>query len=194
MVILERQRERNSLYLSVQGVRMKWDSTDIELPSENLVDSTAGVLSSLGQLKEVLTTADPARQKRSGFSRNRSWRRLRPRILHGDLALYPHWLIRHPRAEYIIAHILATPYWVDNKDIDPFYLEARSRTIKTGEEHVVDHIIPLNHPYVCGLHVPWNLQVITRKANSKKSNVWMPDQLDLFNDSINRPNHAIIQS
>lgn len=36
----------------------------------------------------------------------------------------------------------------------------------------VDHIIPRNHPDVCGLHVPWNLQVITSDVNSIKSNLW----------------------
>lgn len=34
----------------------------------------------------------------------------------------------------------------------------------------VDHIIPVNHPLVCGLTVSWNLQLMTRADNISKGN------------------------
>jgi len=36
----------------------------------------------------------------------------------------------------------------------------------------VDHIIPRNHPLVCGLHVPANLQYLSREDNNKKNGHW----------------------
>lgn len=69
----------------------------------------------------------------------------------------------------------ATPAWADLEAIEAIYEQAKQLTLETGVQHEVDHIIPLVNKHVCGLHVEWNLQVITRKANRSKSNKLVED-------------------
>ena len=70
-------------------------------------------------------------------------------------------------------HREATPPWVTQEQkrvMRNLYLQAQRLTKITGERYVVDHIVPLISDVVCGLHVPWNLRVITQEENLKKSN------------------------
>ena len=70
-------------------------------------------------------------------------------------------------------HRNATPKWISKEQkltIRNLYLQAMKLTRITGERYVVDHIVPLISDEVCGLHVPWNLRVITQEENLKKSN------------------------
>jgi hypothetical protein len=64
----------------------------------------------------------------------------------------------------------ATPKWANMEKIRAIYDKAAELTLTTGILHEVDHIIPLRHPLVCGLHVETNLQVLTQIENRKKSN------------------------
>jgi hypothetical protein len=69
----------------------------------------------------------------------------------------------------------ATPVWVNRSTLEVFYAEAQELSRQTGILHEVDHIIPLTHPLVCGLHVPANLQVLPRGVNRRKANQWIPE-------------------
>ncbi len=64
----------------------------------------------------------------------------------------------------------AMPPWVDRSAIEAFYAEAQKRTKETGIKHHVDHRMPLVHKRFSGLHVPWNLQVLTATENISKGN------------------------
>ena len=70
-------------------------------------------------------------------------------------------------------HRLATPKWLSRKqksEIRQIYQIAITMSKTTGEQYVVDHIVPLRSELVCGLHVPWNLRVIPQQENLLKSN------------------------
>jgi hypothetical protein len=67
----------------------------------------------------------------------------------------------------------ASPNWRNSFFIEEIYDLARLRTEMLGIQHHVDHIVPLHSNTVCGLHVEFNLRVITARENIIKSNaVW----------------------
>lgn len=69
-----------------------------------------------------------------------------------------------------LTKLRATPIWSTRASMRAFYVEAARLSNETGVAHEVDHIVPLRHAKVCGLHVAANLQVITRAANKSKGN------------------------
>jgi hypothetical protein len=71
------------------------------------------------------------------------------------------------------AKLQAMPRWLTAEDktkIVEFYKLAKKLEQETGVKYHVDHIVPLQGINICGLHVPWNLQVIPAYDNISKSN------------------------
>jgi len=56
------------------------------------------------------------------------------------------------------------PPWANREKILEIYLKAREEGMH------VDHIIPLNHKLVCGLHWEGNMQLLAPMENILKSN------------------------
>lgn len=57
----------------------------------------------------------------------------------------------------------ACPDWVNLKQLAQIYADR-------PEDMEVDHIVPIAGKLVSGLHVPWNLQYLSREDNAMKSN------------------------
>lgn len=73
-----------------------------------------------------------------------------------------------------------TPPWLSKTDLAKIrcvYKAANRISEKTGIQHHVDHIVPLQGAEVSGLHVPWNLQVIPAKENLSKGNRFDEDMV-----------------
>ena len=66
------------------------------------------------------------------------------------------------------------PAWADEEKIQEFFNYS-------SKKHHVDHIIPLKHHLVSGLHCEFNLQVLTAKENIQKSNKF---DLTAYNEEI----------
>jgi hypothetical protein len=67
----------------------------------------------------------------------------------------------------------ATPKWAVEmmKDYVPLLIKFRNALTKaTGNKYVIDHHVPLKGRGFTGLHVPWNLRLITEKENLEKNN------------------------
>lgn len=65
---------------------------------------------------------------------------------------------------------LATPKWANPAAMLEIYAERDRLTEQTGVPHHVDHIVPIQHSYVCGLNCEANLRVVTATENLRKRN------------------------
>jgi hypothetical protein len=69
----------------------------------------------------------------------------------------------------------ATPVWADADSMRSYYETAIGLGMLLGEWYEVDHIVPLQSKFVCGLHCASNLRVIPAIENSSKGNRYWPD-------------------
>ena len=84
---------------------------------------------------------------------------------------------KNNRGEYIARNakrrackVQATPKWANLSKIEGLYKLAQYLTEEHGRQIHVDHIVPLQNPLVCGLHVEDNLQLLFADENLSKSN------------------------
>lgn len=65
----------------------------------------------------------------------------------------------------------AQPRWltlIQKAQIREFYEISMAKTRQTGVKHHVDHVFAISGATFNGLHVPWNLQILTATQNDEK--------------------------
>lgn len=115
------------------------------------------------------TRAYNASIKDKRAERARAYRKKRPDVLRGIESRRPDGHASKKRAQ----RRNCVPPWLTDEQkarMSEFYSHARDCKIVSGQDYHVDHIVPLTHPLVCGLHVPWNLQVLPQDLNDSKGN------------------------
>lgn len=106
------------------------------------------------------------------------------RLLRGDTLA---WIENNSRGTYIKQCVLSYPPWVDRAELQALWDQCRTLEGLTGLRFVLDHIVPLRHPLVCGLSVPWNMRPVPYACNATKSNKFNPHQGELFDNHEHNP-------
>jgi hypothetical protein len=77
----------------------------------------------------------------------------------------------------------ATPKWEDKRKTQWYYDESQRISQETGEVHHVDHMVPLKHWSVRGLHWHMNFDVLPGAENCSKNNrFWVGDWSDYYEE------------
>lgn len=86
--------------------------------------------------------------------------------------------------------------WSDRDEVVRTYMAAAVLTELFGVRFIVDHMVPLTSPLVCGLHTHDNLRVMRADENRVKSNTYWPQMwpvewgtLDFLLSHVQYPSH-----
>jgi hypothetical protein len=112
-------------------------------------------------LNKARRAADMAAWRAKNPGKSSVWRK---RWQQNNLAV-----CRAANARRHAAKLRAVPPWAEAEKIALVYSKARQLGLE------VDHVVPLQHPLVCGLHVWANLQLLHESENARKKNNYWPD-------------------
>lgn len=120
--------------------------------------------------------------KESLFQRKEAWYKANPAKKSEHRQTYRLKNLERVRFAESLKHTkrrTRVPRWLtetQKQEIQKIYSLRREAEMLTGEKYHVDHIIPLQGKDVCGLHVPWNLQVLPSDVNLSKHNKLYAEQ------------------
>ena len=162
----------------------EWNRIDYQKSKDKYL-ARARAQSEAGYYEKVQKHTYFAREdiKERARLKTREWAKANPdRKKAGDKAFNEanRALVRSYKAKRRAAERKAAPPWLTDthrEQIAFFYIEADRLSTETGIPHEVDHIIPLQSGCACGLHVPWNLRVITRDENNRRPRKWTSEGL-----------------
>lgn len=115
--------------------------------------------------------------------RMRAWSKANPeKVIANNKKFYAQnqALIRSYKARRRARVRQAVPPWITDEQVvavQAIYAESEHLSVATGIDHEVDHILPLAGKVIFGLHVPWNLRVLTRDDNNRRPRI--PSRADL---------------
>lgn len=171
----KRQMDRDYAAANAERARAKTKKWTRENPDRKRATDRAYAKEKADQIKERgiayrQANADSIREAKRHYAREN-----RARILERQKAYRQanRGLILADRAFRKAAKRQATPPWLTKAhraEIAGFYKRAVALSQATGVPHHVDHIYPIRGKKSCGLHVPWNLQILTAEENLKKGN------------------------
>ena len=148
---------------------------------------STGVQAECKQCSHVVSSLSRKRHHDQFLSTFRKWRNLNREQQRTKMQAWRNENIEHRKSSFAAwckanpdkrsavaakrraAKLKATPTWANQVAIKSIYAQAASRGMH------VDHIVPLNSPIVCGLHVEANLQLLPDKENYSKGNHHWPD-------------------
>lgn len=123
------------------------------------------------EVTDIWRKANPERKQKT----DRAWFEANQRVNGSNPEAYARFNEATKRYEVAVAR--ATPAWSDREQCIAVYAAA-------GKGEHVDHIVPIQSDWVCGLHVPANLRVLDGAENCSKKNRYWPDMPDVLDKAV----------